>query len=141
MTTILCIDDEVQLREVIAEKLEDSGYDVMQARDGIEGLEMINRYEPDLVLCDISILRKNGYELLREIREKSPRFAEMPFIFLTSCADREQVLAGLKDGADAYLTKPIDFEMLMATVQAILRQVERIKEKNDKVYELYMQGA
>ena len=77
---------------------------------------------------------------MKEIREKSPLFAEMPFVFLTSYADREQVLAGLKDGADAYLTKPIDFEMLIATVQAILRQVERINEKNDKVYELYMQG-
>ncbi len=136
MTTILCIEDEAMLREDIAEELEDAGYDVKQARDGIEGLEMIRKHKPNLVLCDIKMPRMTGYELLKELREKYLLFAEMPFIFLSAVTDREQVLAGLKDGADAYLIKPIDFEMMLATVHASLRQIERIKQSHEQIYEL-----
>ncbi len=131
MTTILCIEDEAALREDIAEELEDAGYEVYQAGDGQEGLELILKHEPDLVLCDITMPRKNGFELLIELREAYTKFAEMPFIFLTALSDRENVLAGLKTGADAYLTKPIDFEMMLTTVQASLRQMERIQKKHE----------
>ena len=133
MATILCIEDEVELRINIAEELEDAGYDVKQACDGNVGLQMILKHEPDLVLCDINMPRKNGYRVLKEIREQHDRiFARMPFIFLTALADKERVLAGLKDGADAYLTKPIDFEMMLATVQASLRQMDRIKQDESR---------
>ena len=136
MTTILCIEDEAILREDIAEVLEDAGYDVLQARDGREGLEMIRKHKPNLVLCDIIMPRMTGYELLKELREKYLQFTEMPFIFLSALADRELVLAGLEDGADAYVTKPIDLEMMLATVQASLRQIERIKKKHEQIHEL-----
>ena len=131
MTTILCIEDEAALREEIADELEDAGYEVLQASDGQEGLELIFKHEPDLVLCDITMPVKNGYDLMKVIRETYTLYAEMPFIFLTALADREQVMTGLKYGADAYLTKPIDFEMLLLTVQASLRQMERIKHKHE----------
>ncbi len=136
MTTILCIEDEAALREDIAEELEDADYGVFQAGDGQEGLEMILKHKPDLVLCDITMPRKNGYELLKEVREKYMLFAEMPFIFLSALADKERVLAGLKTGADGYLTKPVDIEMLLTTVQTSLRQMERIKQKHEEVIEL-----
>lgn len=132
MTMILCIEDEARLRKNIAEELEDAGYDVRQAGDGREGLEMILEHKPDLVLCDITMPRQNGYELLKEVREKHLIFAEMPFIFLSALADRDRFLAGLKTGADAYLTKPIDFELLLQTVQASLRQMSRIKQKHEE---------
>jgi len=131
MTTILCIDDEAAIREDIAEVLEDAGYDVLQASDGQEGLELIFKHEPDLVLCDITMPVMNGYDLMKVIRETYTLYAEMPFIFLTALADREQVMTGLKYGADAYLTKPIDFEMLLLKVQASLRQMEQIKHKHE----------
>lgn len=131
MTMILCIEDEPDLREDIAEELEDAGYEVEQARDGKEGLEKILAHQPDLVLCDITMPRKTGHQLLKDIRGRYPIFAEMPFIFLSALADKEHILAGLKDGADAYLTKPVDFEFLLTTVKASLRQMERIKHKND----------
>ncbi len=131
MTTILCIEDEAAIREDTAEVLEDVGYDVLQASDGQEGLELIFKHEPDLVLCDITMPVKNGYDLMKVIRETYTLYAEMPFIFLTALADREQVMTGLKYGADAYLTKPIDFEMLLLTVQASLRQMERIQHKHE----------
>ncbi len=84
MITILCVEDEAGLREDIAEELEDAGYHIKQAGDGNEGLEMIQKYKPDLVLCDITMPRRNGYQLMKEIREKYPQFAEMPFIFLSA---------------------------------------------------------
>ena len=125
--TILCIDDEALLREDIVEELEDEGYRVLQASDGHEGLKQILQHHPDLVICDITMPRKNGYELLKEVRGEHGISAEMPFIFLSALADKEHIVAGLKMGADNYLTKPVDFDVLRVKVKACLRQVDRIK--------------
>lgn len=126
--TILVIDDEALLREDIVEELEDEGYHVVQASDGHEGLKQILQHRPDLVVCDITMPRKNGYELLKEVRTEHGISAEMPFIFLSALADKEHVVAGLKLGADNYLTKPVDFDVLRVKVKACLRQVERIRD-------------
>ncbi len=133
MATILCVEDIPELREDIAEELEDAGYDILQAADGIEGLEMILKHQPDLVLCDISMPKMSGLQLLQEVRGNYPLFAEMPIILLSALADKERVLEGLREGADAYLTKPIDFELLLIRVQTSLRQMARIKHKNEDV--------
>jgi DNA-binding response OmpR family regulator len=125
--TILCIDDETLLREDIVEELEDEGYKVLQASDGHEGLKQILSHRPDLVICDITMPRKNGYELLKEVRGEHGISAEMPFIFLSALADKEHMVAGLKLGADNYMTKPVDFDMLRVKVKACLRQVDRIR--------------
>jgi len=125
--TILCIDDETLLREDIVEELEDEGYMVLQASDGHEGLKQILSHRPDLVICDITMPRKNGYELLKEVRGEHGISAEMPFIFLSALADKEHVVAGLKLGADNYMTKPVDFDVLRVKVKACLRQVDRIR--------------
>ncbi len=125
--TILCIDDETLLREDIVEELEDEGYKVLQASDGHEGLKLILSHRPDLVICDITMPRKNGYELLKEVRGEHGISAEMPFIFLSALADKEHVVAGLKLGADNFMTKPVDFDVLRVKVKACLRQVDRIR--------------
>ena len=125
--TILCIDDESLLREDIVEELEDEGYRVLQANDGHEGLKQILQYQPDLVICDITMPRKSGYQLLKEVRADHGISAEMPFIFLSALADKEHVVAGLKLGADNYITKPVDFDVLRAKVQTSLRLVNRIR--------------
>ena len=138
MAKILCIEDETELRELIAEVLKEAGYDVHVAHDGDAGIEMIHNHKPDLVICDINMPRKNGYEVLKEIRDNHLIFADMPFIFLSALADKERILAGLKTGADAYLTKPINYDMLLTTVQASLRQIERIKQKHEDVIVLDM---
>ena len=125
--TILCIEDETLLREDIVEELKDEGYKVFQASDGHEGLKQILSHRPDLVICDITMPRKNGYELLKEVRGEHGISAEMPFIFLSALADKEHVVAGLKLGADNYMTKPVDFDVLRVKVKACLRQVDRIR--------------
>lgn len=126
--TILVIDDEALLREDIVEELEDEGYKVFEAGDGHEGLKQILQHRPDLVICDITMPRKNGYDLLKEVRGAHGISAEMPFIFLSALADKEHVVAGLKLGADNYMTKPVDFDVLRVKVKACLRQVDRIRD-------------
>ena len=129
MTRILCIEDEAEIRKLIVDRLANAGYQTVEAANGREGLEAIQKYAPGLVICDVNMPVMNGKELLAELREEHPRFSDMPFIFLSAFADRQDVLTGIQGGADDYITKPIDFELLLATVGARLDQVNRFKAK------------
>ncbi len=133
MATILCIEDVTELRQDIAEELEEAGYEVLQAGDGEQGLEMIIEHRPDLVLCDITMPRKNGLQLMKEVRSNFPLLADMPIMLLSALSDRQRILDGLKQGADAYLTKPINFEYLLARIHASIRQMANIKHKKEKI--------
>jgi diguanylate cyclase (GGDEF)-like protein len=129
MATILCIEDEPQLRTDMAEILVDAEHNVLLASDGQHGLEMILEHEPDLVVSDITMPNISGHDLVRILREKYPRFAETPFIFLSALADREDVLDGIKAGADCYLTKPVEFDLLLGQIECSLRQVNRMRAR------------
>jgi DNA-binding response OmpR family regulator/DNA-binding CsgD family transcriptional regulator len=124
--TILCIEDEDDLRSDLAEELTAADYNVLQAANGSEALSVLEQNRPDLVLCDITMPGLGGYDVLRAMREQG-ELADVPFIFLTALADRNDVLVGKQAGADDYLVKPIDYEILLATVAARLNQVERVK--------------
>jgi len=138
MTTVLCVEDEKDLREYIVEELEDNGHETFEARDGMEGLQMVLRHKPDIVVSDISMPRMSGLELVKHVREDHPELADMPFIFLTAFTDREDMLEGLESGADDYLTKPVDFEMLRTKVATALRQSQRmIERKQQQQVKLY----
>jgi DNA-binding response OmpR family regulator len=131
MAKLLCIEDDAELLEIITEELSDAGHTVLQATDGCAGLEMILKHNPDLVISDISMPGMNGYVLLKTLRNNHPDFAEMPFIFLSALADRDHVIDGLDLGADDYLTKPIDYEMLAVRVDSRLRQSDRMRKKKE----------
>jgi DNA-binding response OmpR family regulator len=122
---ILCIEDDRETAALIAEELLDRGYDVSIAHDGREGLAAILKIMPDLVLSDISMPAMSGFELLDRLVALSPRFSNMPFVFLTALTDRDNELRGRQLGADDYVTKPIDFEMLAAIITARLNGVAR----------------
>src|SRR5215468_12323998 len=122
---ILCIEDDRETAALIAEDLLDRGYEVSIAHDGREGLSAILRTMPDLVLCDISMPAMSGFELLERLVALAPRFSKMPFIFLTALNDRENELKGRQLGADDYVTKPIDFEVLATIITARLAGVAR----------------
>lgn len=124
MTTILCIDDEHDIRQLLVEEMEDAGFSTLQAANGQEGLDLLISKWPDLVICDISMPVMSGHELLAEIQVNYPDLADTPFIMLTALTDRENVLSGLRAGAEAYLTKPIDFDLLMAKVTGCLTRIE-----------------
>jgi DNA-binding response OmpR family regulator len=122
---ILCIEDDRETAALIAEELFDRGYDVSVAHDGREGLAAVLKVMPDLVLSDISMPAMSGFELLERLTALEPRFAKMPFVFLTALTDRDNELKGRQLGADDYVTKPIDFELLAAIITARLNGVAR----------------
>ena len=122
---ILCIEDDRETAALIAEELVDRGYEVTVAHDGREGLSAILKTMPDLVLSDISMPAMSGFELLHRLIALAPRFSKMPFVFLTALTDRESELKGRQLGADDYVTKPIDFDMLTAIINARLAGVAR----------------
>lgn len=129
--TILCVEDEAELRHDMAEELNEAGYRVIEAVDGHEALDQIGVMRPDLILCDINMPGFNGYEVLKTMRDRHPEYAEIPFIFLTALADPREVVEGKRSGADDYLVKPIDYDLLLATVESRLRQIDRIKVQRD----------
>ena len=122
---ILCIEDDRETAALIAEELVDRGYEVTVAHDGREGLAAILRTMPDLVLSDISMPVMSGFELLERLIALAPRFSKMPFVFLTALTDRDNELRGRQLGADDYVTKPIDFELLATIISARLAGVAR----------------
>lgn len=122
---ILCIEDDREMAALIAEELADRGFDAVLAYDGQEGFTAILREKPDLVLCDISMPIMSGFEVLERLTALAPRFSHMPFVFLTALTDRENELKGRQLGADDYVTKPIDFDVLGAIIAARLVRVAR----------------
>src|SRR5262249_14309029 len=109
---ILCIEDDDETAALIAEELVDRGYEVSIAREGRSGFAAILKNDPDLVLSDISMPGMSGFELLERVIALAPRFLHMPFVFLTALTDRDNELRGRQLGADDYVTKPIDFDVL-----------------------------
>ena len=123
--TILCIEDDRETAALIAEELVDRGYEVSVAHDGHQGLAAILKCAPDLVLSDISMPVMSGFELLDRLTALAPRFSKMPFVFLTALTDRDSELKGRQLGADDYVTKPIDFDVLATIITARLAGVAR----------------
>jgi DNA-binding response OmpR family regulator len=123
--TILCIEDDRETAAVLSEELTDRGFTVKTAYDGEAGLRAIFEVKPDLVLCDISLPLMSGFEILERLTAITPRFRYMPFVFLTAFTDRDYELRGRQLGADDYVTKPIDFEVLNAIIEARLSRVSR----------------
>lgn len=119
-TKILCIEDDPEVGALVAEDLRARGYEVHLARNGREGMQAMFADPPDLVLCDISMPVMSGFEVLETLTAIMPRFASVPFVFLTAFADRETELKGRALGADDYVTKPIDFDRLDAIIRARL---------------------
>ncbi|HLH88338.1 MAG TPA: response regulator transcription factor [Xanthobacteraceae bacterium] len=122
---ILCVEDDHETAALIGEELVERGYDVTPARDGREGFAAILKDTPDLVLCDISMPVMSGFELLERLTAVAPRFGNVPFVFLTALTDRDNELKGRQLGADDYVTKPIDFDVLEAIIKARLARVAR----------------
>jgi len=122
---ILCIEDDQETAALLAEELVDRGFEVSVAHNGQEGFSAVLRWAPDLVLCDISMPVMSGFEVLERLTAIAPRFGEMPFVFLTAFTDRETELKGRRLGADDYITKPIDFDVMTTIITARLARVAR----------------
>jgi len=115
---ILCIEDDRDCAGLVAEELSDQGYEVEVAHNGLEGIDAIERQWPNLVLCDIHLPYMSGFEVLQHLNVKVPRLAKMHFVFLTALAEPDFKIKGLQLGADGYVTKPINLDMLAANIAA-----------------------
>lgn len=124
---VLCIEDEPDLREDLMEELEAAGYTAIAAIDGDDALDCLDTITPELILCDITMPGRDGYELLRYVRESRPELATVPFVFLTAQADSEQIIQGKLSGADDYLVKPVNYDLMLATIACRIGQVSRIQ--------------
>jgi DNA-binding response OmpR family regulator len=122
---ILCIEDDRETAALLLEELTDRGYAVYVAHDGRDGFESILKNMPDLVLSDISMPVMSGFELLERLVGLAPRFSKMPFLFLTALGDRDNELKARRLGADDYVVKPIDFDLLDTIIAARLANVAR----------------
>jgi DNA-binding response OmpR family regulator len=122
---ILCIEDDRDTASLICEELVDRGFEVQAAYNGRDGLAAILKEPPDLVLSDVGMPGMSGFELLATITSMEPRFESMPFVFLTALGDIDNELKGWQLGADDYLTKPVDYDVLAALITARLARVAR----------------
>ena len=116
---ILLVDDEPDILELIGYNLRQEGYDVFTAENGKQGIDMARSVNPDLIILDVMMPYKDGFTLAKEIREKNE---DVPIIFLTAKAMKEDVLKGYKVGADDYLNKPFDSEVLLMKIKAIIQR-------------------
>ena len=116
--TILIIEDEQKINDILAFSLGKDSYKTLSAFDGVKGLEMALKENPDLILLDVMLPGMDGFEVCRKVREKS----QVPIIMLTAREDEVDKVLGLELGADDYITKPYSMRELTARVKANLRR-------------------
>lgn len=128
MPKILVVDDERPIAEIIKYNLQKEGYEVQTAYDGEEAIKMVHSMNPDLIVLDVMLPKKNGFDVLKEIRIQYM----MPVIMLTAKEEENDKITGLELGADDYITKPFSNKELIARVKANLRRV-KLSNSNEEM--------
>ena len=118
---ILVVDDELDMLMVIKLRLEASGYEVITATDGLEGLNTARRVRPDLIVLDIMLPKMNGYKVARFLKFDE-EYKDIPIVMLTALSGSEDRSTGIETGADAYLTKPFETQQLLDAVKSFLEK-------------------
>ena len=121
---ILVIEDEPEMRRNLVTILKLEKFHPLAAENGRSGLELARKEKPDLILCDIMMPELDGHEVVQALRTDS-QLAAIPFIFLTAKGEKSDLRAGMKLGADDYLTKPVNKTDLLDAISARLRRVEQ----------------
>ncbi|MDX1530561.1 MAG: response regulator transcription factor [Rhodothermales bacterium] len=122
--TVLLVDDEEDLLDLLSYTLEREGYTVVTAQDGAEGFKLAQEARPDLVVLDIMMPKMDGIELCQRLREDA-RLRLTPILMLTAKSEEGDEIVGLEAGADDYLPKPVSPRLLVSHVRALLRRSER----------------
>lgn len=117
--TIVCIEDEDEIRDAIVELLQDEGYRVSAAANGRDGLALALETRPDLVICDIYMPHMDGFGVCRAYRAADTAHGDVPFIFLSALPQDNEKLNAEKVAYDAYLTKPFDFDDLISKIREL----------------------
>lgn len=128
---VLLIEDNPEMRENTAEILELASYKVLTAQNGKEGVQLTGEFKPDIIICDIMMPELDGYGVLH-LLSKDESTANIPFVFLTAKAEKEDYRKGMTMGADDYLTKPYDDVELLNIVEMRLKKSERLKRQFER---------
>ena len=129
MTTVLVVDDEPIVRDVVVRYLRRDGFTTLEAGDGLSARRLIETGEPELVVLDVMLPGTDGLELCRWIRSRS----ELPVIMLTARGDEADRIVGLELGADDYVTKPFSPRELATRVRTVLRRSSRIETQTERI--------
>ena len=130
LARLLLVDDEPGLREAVQAYLEDSDFAVEVASNARDGWELLQQYNPDLVISDIMMPQVDGYQFLKQVRE-DPRYKALPVVFLTAKGMTSDRIQGYQAGCDAYLSKPFDPDELVAIVTNLLARRAAAKETSE----------
>lgn len=120
MKKILLVEDELRMRMIVRDYLENEGYEVIEAKDGMEAINAFQNHEVDLILLDLMIPFLDGFGVCREVRTKS----DIPIIIITAKEEDEDKIRGFDLGADEYVTKPFSPKVLVARVKSLLKRVD-----------------
>lgn len=126
MARILCVEDEPEIRADLVEELSDCGHTVASATNGDEGIQVAVSFRPEIIVSDCLMPVMTGTEMLITLRQCHPEFAAIPFVFLSAHAESAHVEHGKAAGADSYLTKPVDFDLLLETLEQLLAKDESL---------------
>ena len=126
VTKVLVVDDEQSIVTLLKYNIEQAGYQVIVAYDGVQALEKVNEEKPDLVVLDVMLPEKDGIEVCKTIRSDKN---QVPILMLTAKDDEFDRVLGLELGADDYMTKPFSPREVVARVKAILRRVGQVENK------------
>lgn len=133
---ILVVEDDPDLLDILCFTLRREGHDVIAARDGVAGLEMWRSKDPLLVLLDVDLPKKNGWEVCKEIRKES----NTPIVMLTAADDEADIVKGFDAGADDYVTKPFSHKQLVMRIGAVLRRVKQNPEQPKRGWQVMNAG-
>lgn len=122
---LLVIDDSDQIRWFLKHVF-NKEYQILEARNGQDGINVALKEEPDLILCDVMMPVKDGYETCREIKN-DPKMAQTPVVMLTAKVESEDVITGIEAGADDYITKPFDVEILWSKINSLMKKRDDMK--------------
>lgn len=128
---ILIVDDNPHVLKLLSISLQKAGYEVQTAENGDQGIELVNKFKPDLVISDVMMPQTDGIEFCWMVRENS-EIPMVPFIFLTSLNDQDMEIRGFRAGADEYLIKPVDRNVLLEKVETLLKRAKRVKTVEDE---------
>lgn len=124
--TILVVDDDLGTRLAIADYLEASGYSVVAAENGVEGLKLVEKCQPHLIVTDVTMPQMDGYELIRQVRLR-PALRLLPVVFLTARVETQERIRGYQLGCDVYLAKPFELQELGVIVRNLLERLQMIE--------------
>ena len=124
---ILMVDDEESLIDIVGSVLETEGFDVLTAKSVDKAIEHLNTATPDLIISDITMPGKNGFDFFAHVRSL-PHLQQVPFLFLTAHSDPESILIGKEIGSDDYLTKPVDFHLLLSSIRGKLKRKAQLNK-------------